>query len=44
MLLLDPVLWICAAAVLFFWPVWWMCWDIVVAAAKALLGLEEDQP
>ena len=28
-------------AVLFFWPVWWLCWAIVRSAANALLGIEE---
>lgn len=27
--------------ILFYWPVWWMCWALAVAAIKTLLGLEE---
>lgn len=28
--------------VLFYWPVWWMCWDLFTSGIKALLGIKED--
>ena len=28
---------------LFYWPVWWMCWDLLTSTIKALLGLGKDK-
>ncbi len=30
-----------ALLVLFYWPVWWMCWDLLTSTIKALLGVKD---